>query len=715
METISRILLTFLLNSLWQIPVVAAVALLACRLMRRGPAAHQHMVWVAALLAAVLLPVASVRPRAETASLLLTPSFAAPPAAAPRASNAAVRPAVRPARATNTRTVSFARVTATVLFCVYLAFLLFRVATLARAWMRTVQIRRAAGAPEPRPLVQSVWARCLRAFGLNGVELLSSPNLDSPVTAGEWRKTIILPSSLFSETSEDALTTAIGHEMAHIARHDFASRLAQELLYLPVAFHPAAWLIRRGIERTREMACDELVTRELMDAGVYARAMVGIASAMTALRRPGFSLGVFDCDILEERIRRLMERPAANLKRARLLLASGLSALAVCAAIASGLAITARAQSPASGEMKLGELALHNGDLINATLHYRNAVRLDPADIAAKLELGSVLARQFIPGETPPDSPLLAEARQQFLDALALDPRNKTAVATLTALTANAKQFGEAHDWAMKLIQLDPEDKTGYCTAAFIDWSVAYPEVQRARSAAGMRPETSGAIPDAGARQALRDLHMPRIEEGLRMLGRAIELDPSYADAMAYMNLIYRLEAVIVDTPAESAELIAKADYWVTQALATAKKLSRTGSQQTGPSQSAEPRPASAASGVPLSIGGALGGSQMMVAPPPPPPPLALKFSDGTPASANPMPSPRRDSGSCWQVVGDAGMPANKLERLLRSKGFPAMIVVSGQDSPVVRVMAGPYFDAQSVEQAKAALERGGFKPIRVW
>ena len=61
METISRSLLTFILNSLWQIPLAAAVAALVCRFMRRGPTSHRHAVWVAALAAATLLPLASVR------------------------------------------------------------------------------------------------------------------------------------------------------------------------------------------------------------------------------------------------------------------------------------------------------------------------------------------------------------------------------------------------------------------------------------------------------------------------------------------------------------------------------------------------------------------------------------------------------------------------------------------------------------------------------
>ena len=49
------------------------------------------------------------------------------------------------------------------------------------------------------------------------------------------------------------------------------------------------------------------------------------------------------------------------------------------------------------------------------------------------------------------------------------------------------------------------------------------------------------------------------------MLQIAIQLDPDYSDAMAYMNLLYRIEAGIADTPAQSADAVAKADSWVDQ------------------------------------------------------------------------------------------------------------------------------------------------------
>jgi beta-lactamase regulating signal transducer with metallopeptidase domain len=203
--------------------------------------------------------------------------------------------------------------TATVLLAAYFLFVVFRLARLAWKFMRTIQIRHSAQGAEVPELLERVRNRCQVAYSLRGVELLFSRRVSGPVTAG---KTIILPQSLPSEPSENVLITAIGHEMAHVARHDFTCNLVYELLHLPVGFHPAASLIRRGIERTREMACDELVTQCLIDAGVYARSIMSIASGMTVLPRPGYTLGVFDGDSLEERIRPLLERPAANLKRA---------------------------------------------------------------------------------------------------------------------------------------------------------------------------------------------------------------------------------------------------------------------------------------------------------------------------------------------------------------------------------------------------------------
>src|ERR1700730_6256495 len=56
----SQLLTTFLLNSLWQIPLVAAVAALCSRLLRHAHSAHRHILWVVALGLSLGLPLASL-------------------------------------------------------------------------------------------------------------------------------------------------------------------------------------------------------------------------------------------------------------------------------------------------------------------------------------------------------------------------------------------------------------------------------------------------------------------------------------------------------------------------------------------------------------------------------------------------------------------------------------------------------------------------------
>ena len=588
MENISRSLLTFLLNSLWQIPLAAAIAALATRFMRNGPASHRHAVWVAALAAAILLPLASVRPRDGGPTLRYDQSLAATNTAATTAAAAVHTPAPVPAPAS--RTIAFAETTASILLGAYFLFVLFRIARLAWASLQTMRIRREAYAADHPELLRRVWQRCQQAYGLADVELLFSARISGPVAAG---RAIILPESLLTERCEDVLTTAIGHEMAHVARRDFASNVLYELLHLPVSFHPAAWLIRSGIERTREMACDELVTERLIDAGVYARSIMSIAGAMTALPRPGYTLGVFDGDILEERIRRLIERPVANLRRARILLISGLSALAVCAVVASSLALTARAQGGAQALLKQAEAAYKGGNLPEAARLAGNAVAVEPNNVEARLFLARALVTQYVPG-TDPNSPFALGAIEQYRAILARDPGNMQAIDGMAGVLTASKRWTEAREWVAKAIQTGKADKNAYYTAGFLDWSMTYPDYARARTAAGMQPQDAGIIPDADARLKLRSDHMAQIQDGFTMLQTALQMDPDYSDAMAYMNLLYRIEAGIVDSDAQSADLITLADSWVKQALDAKRR------------QAQNPRRAS---------------SQGMTAPPPPPPP----------------------------------------------------------------------------------------------
>jgi cell division septation protein DedD len=190
------------------------------------------------------------------------------------------------------------------------------------------------------------------------------------------------------------------------------------------------------------------------------------------------------------------------------------------------------------------------------------------------------------------------------------------------------------------------------------------------------------------------------------MLQIALQLDPNYDDAMAYMNLMDRLKAGIVDSQAESADLISRADDWVGKTLAT-KRLKAQNQQP-------EPAPHLDVDGPPP--GPASAQAVLSAPPPPPPPPPPPAISDNQAVSASPLPEPRNPaewSGSFWQVTGGPNT-ANALTRLLKEKGFRAVPLASTEDN-LIRVMVGPYGDAQSLDRAKTSLEAAGFRAVRIW
>jgi HEPN domain-containing protein len=60
--------------------------------------------------------------------------------------------------------------------------------------------------------------------------------------------------------------------------------------------------------------------------------------------------------------------------------------------------------------------------------------------------------------------------------------------------------------------------------------------------------------------QQLADENSALVEEGSEMLEKAIEINPTYIDAITYLNLMYRQKADIVATSQEREEWLQRAD-----------------------------------------------------------------------------------------------------------------------------------------------------------
>src|SRR5579872_3108477 len=336
MATVDHLILNMLGNAVWQLVLVAVTALICARALKSTAARYRHAVWVAALalgfgMAAATgsrflpretapattkqtttqLPVSStVLAREVESSLSKTSTPATASAALARPRNAETSIAIPGA------------VAATIL-AIYLIFLLYRGMQLFRAWRHTSRIVHEARETVLPERVQQVLARCEAALEVKGVRILASPTAAAPMTAGVFDPVIILPERLLEHTDEAALTSAIGHELAHVRRHDYIFNLAYELIYLPLSFHPAAAFVRRRIHQTRELRCDELVIEKLLDAEAYARSLVELAgSAVPRVHRAStITVAIDDADILEERVMSILQ-PKSKTQRNSLLLAA---------------------------------------------------------------------------------------------------------------------------------------------------------------------------------------------------------------------------------------------------------------------------------------------------------------------------------------------------------------------------------------------------------
>jgi TonB family protein len=340
MRTISQLLLTFLLNACWQIALLAAVASLCAWLLRRTAARYRHFVWVTALVISFGLPLL-------TASQLLNRalfSSAAPP------QTAAIPPVNGQVRPTQLNTVEISAPTndskssvhinaslAAGVIAFYLLFLAYRGVKLFRAWRRTRAIRRSARPIEILEPIETIIRRCQTAIGVTRFRILCSAAVPVPITVGIRNPLVILPERLLREADTDVLTSAVGHELVHVWRRDYLFNLIYELIYLPLSFHPAAALVRRRINQTRELGCDELVAEKLLTAEVYARSLVQLAGSAVPWGRPAtITVGITETDILEVRIMSLLRRPKLSVRRKRLLLIAASLLLAVpCVAATS--------------------------------------------------------------------------------------------------------------------------------------------------------------------------------------------------------------------------------------------------------------------------------------------------------------------------------------------------------------------------------------------
>jgi tetratricopeptide (TPR) repeat protein len=238
------------------------------------------------------------------------------------------------------------------------------------------------------------------------------------------------------------------------------------------------------------------------------------------------------------------------------------------------LMATSCAKLQSRNEINTGVASFKNAQYPEAVEHFKKAVEYDPSFVTARLYLATAYMQQWIPGaESPENAQMAKAAMDQFQKVLEQDPKNSNAVASIASIYLNDKKLDDAQQWYEKLAAVKPNDPVAYYSLGWIAWSKWYPADQKARVEMGMKLEEPGPLKDKKVREELKAKYLPVINDGLKNLDKALEIDPNYVDAMAYENLLYRERGDLEEAKPDYEKDVKTADGWMQKTLDTKKML----------------------------------------------------------------------------------------------------------------------------------------------
>ncbi|HEY6817727.1 MAG TPA: M56 family metallopeptidase [Croceibacterium sp.] len=232
-------------------------------------------------------------------------------------------------------------------------------------------------------LVEAPWlaalAQAQRRMGFkHGTALLVSDELHSPVSWGMMRPIILLNPAVIPATDE--AEAIIAHELAHVARLDWAKLLLARVACAVFWFNPLVWLLARESHQLREEAADDAVLLSDVEDTDYAALLVNAArhdNQALLLAAHGVAPAK---DSLKRRIARVLD---ASLPRRPVDMGWG----ALCVLVVLGLAGPLAALEPAAEpEEKAPLAALGNEAGLIGQIAAQAAAEAVPAAVRGALD-----------------------------------------------------------------------------------------------------------------------------------------------------------------------------------------------------------------------------------------------------------------------------------------------------------------------------------------
>ena len=219
-----------------------------------------------------------------------------------------------------------------------------------------------------------------------------------------------------------------------------------------------------------------------------------------------------------------------------------------------------------------GVTAFKAGKSDDAIEDFKRATELDPTLTTAHLYLATAYASLYIPGAPSPENKARGEqAIKVFKEILDGDQNNLSAIDGIGSLLFqmagqpyDEKGFQESKTYHQRHIQIKPDDPEPYYWIGVIDWTLAFRANGEMRLDYNKNNIKKQVKDDQPLPPAVRTDYVAKygslVDEGIADLQKAISYRPDYDDAMAYLGLLYRRKADMVDSADERASLQKQAD-----------------------------------------------------------------------------------------------------------------------------------------------------------
>jgi TonB family protein len=426
MRAIELWICEYLLNSLWQVPLLFAAAWIAARMVRSAGAKVEHRIWVTALMLEALVPAfhADLSELLRKGKSLLLWN---------RGGEVAGGHARIFFNAGTGVSSGLLRLPAFVLTCavaIFVGCLVYFAGRLAWQVWKTVVMRRMAQPVRLTGEFVRAWERLREAFGLDAHDdreaLGVSSIISGPVTVGVTRQVLLVPTGFLEGVGEREMEALLAHEFAHMRRRDFAKNLMYEVVSLPVSYHPLLWLTRQRLAESREMVCDQMAADAVAGRERYVRSLLRLASMLSDRppTRTLHAIGIFDANTFERRVMNLTRRDAevSGVRRFAIVaacVAIGATTCVSALALRMGV-VTGRAQDDKAPTAALSvDTSKMQGNLLSRTDPvYPAEARANKDTLNGPVVLFVVINKEGVPTKVLVKKSLRADYDQSAMDAV---------------------------------------------------------------------------------------------------------------------------------------------------------------------------------------------------------------------------------------------------------------------------------------------------------